>query len=499
MAIRRTDDDLMESQAGLGRKSDGLFGWAIFILLLIGFAFACWMGSFYVFGHPEKSFSYSVLTRLDKLDSPKRFEITAAPRGQFLDAEELYEKFGNLTPKQLQNENEELIRNYIRNYHQVDGLVPYVVGAYNIKDSYEVGEDDYFGSGVVALAEAKGSPNVLLEHVFPADKKMIPALHRTLLTGLDISLKKRQDLSAVVNLQKLPDGRLQVTTVPLTYGSYTATEGTGSFSLDPPDVLNVGSGLPVVKADRLAKADEKYATYKRRTAPADGSEDAAAERPGLMRVAAAQPLNPDAVPAATPEQVATTTTDDGVPVARAVPADGSEPPVAPAVPAESPGATPMEAESPTPSPTPEEAVPLQPFEEAEPTPGPGAEIASSTRRSWPLYKPGQMPRGRLLSVPAASNMSSGEAAAQTSYLQGKFVVSVAGSNRAVLRPQSGGVLGLGADDDVRVIVDFPAGNSVPQEGDGVSRGVDRPFRIDQVERAADGTINIFVREITAPQ
>jgi len=501
MAIRRTDDDLMESQAGLGRKGDGLFGWAIFILLLIGFAFACWMGSFYVFGHPEKPFSYSILSRLDKLDSPKRFEITAAPRGQFLNAEELYEKFGNLTPKQLRNENEELVRNYIRNYHQVDGLVPYVVGSYNIKDSYEVGEESYFGTGIVAVAEAKETPKVLIEHVFPADEKMIPALHRTLLTGLDISLKKRQDLSAVVNLQKLPDGRLQVTAVPLTYGSYTATEGTGSFSLEPPGSLNVGAGLPVVDAERLAAADEKYSTYQRRTAVADGSEDAqAAARPGLMRVAAAQPLNPDAVPAPQPDEVEPPATDDDVPVARAVPADGSEPPVAPAVPADSPELAAAETASPSPSPSPADEVPLQPFEEdVQPRPGPGAEIASSTSRSWPLYKPGQMPRGRLVNLPDASNLSSGEAASQTTYLQGRFVVSVAGNNRAVLRPQSTSALGLGSRDDVRIIVDFPAGNLVPQEGSNLTRGVDRPFRIDQVKRAADGTINIFVREITADE
>ena len=32
---------------------DNLFLWTVFILLLIGVAFACWLGSFYIFGHPE--------------------------------------------------------------------------------------------------------------------------------------------------------------------------------------------------------------------------------------------------------------------------------------------------------------------------------------------------------------------------------------------------------------------------------------------------------------
>ena len=34
---------------------DGLFGWTIFIFILIGFVFLCWMGSYYIFAHPEKA------------------------------------------------------------------------------------------------------------------------------------------------------------------------------------------------------------------------------------------------------------------------------------------------------------------------------------------------------------------------------------------------------------------------------------------------------------
>ena len=34
-------------------RKDHLFLWTVFILLLIGFAMACWLGSFYIFGHPE--------------------------------------------------------------------------------------------------------------------------------------------------------------------------------------------------------------------------------------------------------------------------------------------------------------------------------------------------------------------------------------------------------------------------------------------------------------
>jgi len=65
-----------DSLSGPPRR-DNLFLWTVFILLLMGFAMACWLGSFYIFGHPEDVRSYKILLKLHKLDPPKRFEITA--------------------------------------------------------------------------------------------------------------------------------------------------------------------------------------------------------------------------------------------------------------------------------------------------------------------------------------------------------------------------------------------------------------------------------------
>ena len=74
----------MAKRTSLGHAGgdDNLFVWTVFIVLLALFAAACWIGSFYVFGHPENAFSYRVLRSLGKVDQPKRFKLTAAPRGQ---------------------------------------------------------------------------------------------------------------------------------------------------------------------------------------------------------------------------------------------------------------------------------------------------------------------------------------------------------------------------------------------------------------------------------
>ena len=135
---------------------------------------------------PEKPFSYSILAKLKKLEAPKRFEITAAPQGEFLNAQQLWDRYNKMTNRELERASEVLLRNYLRNYKLTSDKVPYVVGSFNILDSYELNESNLFPSGVVALAHATDAPQVLLEHIFTADKRVIPILHRMLLTGLNL-------------------------------------------------------------------------------------------------------------------------------------------------------------------------------------------------------------------------------------------------------------------------------------------------------------------------
>ncbi len=465
-----------EILAGEGRRprskgmATDLFVWTIVILLLIGIAIGCWIGSFYVFGHPEKAVSYSLLTRLKKLDPPKRFELTAAPRGQFLNPDKLLEKYGAMTPRELDRQNEQLLRDFIRNYKLAPDLVTYVVGDFNILDSYELKETDFFPSGVVVIAEAKQNKNVLLEHVFTADAKVVPILHRMLLTGLDLQLNRGLDLSALLNVKRLDDGRMQFTAIPIVYGSYATTSGPGTFSLDPPTTLNVAMGLPVVNTGLVTEATQKLASYKRRTGLSEDKTPAqvptqAKPLPQLVRVERPVAVNEiDTPPTPTPEP-------------------------APPVPTPTPALTPSVVV---------EATPPEPTPSPAPTVAPPS-IASTAGGSWPMYDPGQMPRGRLLGVQDAPDLADRGTSGERIYLQGSFVVTASGPNRAVLRSQAAvaETLGLkGKTSNIRIIAEFPAGAKPPSEGSTFSRDSRRPFQITEVRKSADGQVNVYVREVT---
>jgi hypothetical protein len=475
----RTDDAAI-------RKEGNLFVWTVVILLLIGFAICCWVFSFYVFGHPEKPFSYSILAKLKKLDAPKRFEITAAPPGEFLTAQQLWERYNKMTNRELERTSQTLLRNYLRNYRLTADKVPYITGSYNILDSYELNDSNLFPSGVVALAQATDAPQVLLEHVFTADRRVIPVLHRMLLTGLNLRFDKTVDLSALVNVSRLKDGRLQFTAVPLLYGSYTTSSGAGSFSLEPPSQLNIAKGLPVVREPTVAEAMDKLAAHRNR-AGLEGTETASATpRPQmqLVRVERPKPVSETAVPSETSAPSPTPALSP-----TPLPADA---PVAPAAPAKSPASTPvLAAASPVVKPTP---TPLQPF--LSPTPG---SIATTAGGKWPTYAPGQMPRGRLANVPDMSELAGRGVAGERIYLQGSFVVTASGQNRAVLRSQAAlpENLGIGGrSSNTRIIVEFPSGSRPPSEGSTLSRDSRRPFLVTEIRRTADGQVNVYVREVT---
>lgn len=518
--------------------SDGLFGWTVFMFLLIGFVLFCWMGSYYIFAHPEIATNYNLLKRLHKLEDPQRFEITAAPRGEFLKPGQLLERFASMTSGELRRTNETLLRSFIRNYHQNRDLVPYAVGTYRVLGTLPLSGKTFAEPGLVALLQAVEQPEVLLEQLFTADDRNLPALQHALTPGQEIKLEKPLDLSAVVHVDRLPDNRIRLTTMPLLYGTYGASQGQPSFSLEPPATLNIEAGLPVLTADQMTQltggkigksADGKKGGHiarireemptptpdpQPRVAKALPAEHAAntAQSAGQPAVARAIPVNAPAVlpaiPVNTPPQVAAAPAPAAVvppsfpaanPLPVASPALPTTPLPAPVPASTVPHARPVAVAAPATPSAPPSSAPAVPATTFPATNAVGIPVPG-TSEVWPVYSPGQMPRGRLVDASEGSSLASRGIGGERHYLEGRFAVTAAGNGRAVLRPQ-GALAGvpMGPSSKVRVIVEFPGGSQLPSEGSTISRDNLRPFQITSVKRGDDGQINIYAREITRGQ
>ncbi|XHR29385.1 MAG: hypothetical protein ACFUZC_02245 [Chthoniobacteraceae bacterium] len=480
-------------------RRDNLFIWTVGIILLIGVALTCWLGTYYIFGHPEKPDSYHILKDvLHKLEPPKRFELTAAPTGNFLNPQKAFETFGSMSHYELSRKNTELLRDYINNYQSTKNLVPYITGRFSIMSSYELKDSDFMAVGMVALAQAVDNPQVAIEYLYPATPQTLPILEQMLRSGLDIKLEKSLDLSAVINVARTPDGRLLFTVVPLLYGSYSVKQGSGTFSLEPPPVLNPGAGLPVIRGQLYEDALKTYAAYTKKFAPVPSPTAG-----GVVPVASAVPVttivrvdtpSPTPEPSATPAAVAVTTpAPTPTPKAKPTPSPAA---VASATP--SPSATPaLAAASPSASPSASPKTPLKPFLVSAPTPGANVGAGGG---NWHTYTPGKMPRGRLVSLSDAKELADRGTGGERLYLHGNFVVSASTDNRAVLRASSSlgnAFSAMTGGPAPRVVVDYPAGSTPPSANKTFSRDDGRPFEITSVRRDSNGQITIFAREVTS--
>lgn len=509
-------DESEEEEKG----KDNLFLWTLFILLLIGVAAACWMGSFYVFGHPEDPRFYKVLRKMGKLDAPKRFEVTAAPPGEFLSATRLFEKYSKYSKLELEKENGELLRNYIKNFRETKKLTPYITGRFSVIDSYELRKGDMFPSGVVAIAQSLDFPQVLIEHTYPAAKENVSTLRTMLQTGLEMKIERTNDLSAIIHIEKIQDGRLQFTLVPLLYGAYALKQGVGMFSLEPPQELDMAGGVPITKPEVLKSALAAYVKYRRDRPQAEptGEAPTAPAGPELVRVDTVEPgtkvpesgamppvavATPVPIPGrATPHPVAVPTPRTTVAMLN-TPPPTPRPTATPILAAPVPAATPMIAVAPPPGPPPAvppsqvspNGVPLKPFIAAAPAPG---SLPSAPGATWRTYQPGKAPSARAISPTEATNFAGRGDLGEKLYLQGDFRVTASGENRAVLRDKAAGDSANPSPvDSVRIIVEYPAGAVPPGENATISRDGARPFEIRDIRKGADGQVNIYVREIIA--
>ncbi|HXP36020.1 MAG TPA: hypothetical protein VN827_10795 [Chthoniobacterales bacterium] len=518
------------------RRRINYFAWTVVILLLTGFAFAAWLGSFYIFSQPERPDSYRILQKLHKIEPTKRFELTAAPAGEFLSAKQLYDRYNAMGSAELIKTNAELARNYIRNFQQVRGLVPYVVGRYVIMEARELSSSDLFTSGMVALTGSIESPELLMEHLYPAEPQTVPLIKQTLTTGLELKLDRAHDLSAVIHVERFPDGRIMLTSVPLLYGTYTVMRGTGTFSLEPPLSLNLEAGWPLFREQARLRGEMHYAQFRQGTPRAQTPAQVAI--PGFAPSGTPPPpenqlVRVEAAKAVTPPPMVQVAPKKGKPGAKATPTPKGKLAKGKPTPQPSASATPIvlaeRSTSPPPVPSPIVQTSPPPAPAKKPTPAPPAAtqsapeialaqpvespvraqpvqpaasdvgtLASTTGGgSWKTFPPGKMPLGRLIATGDLKEIADRGTAGERIYLKGQFVVNFSDANRAVLRPRgklTDSVLHFGAA-PTRIIVEFPTGYTPPPPGSTVSRDEARPLEITEVRKQEDGQLNVFAREI----
>ena len=521
------------------------FAWTVAILLLIGFALAAWLGSFYIFNQPERPDSYRILQKLHKIEPPKRFELTAAPAGEFLNPSQLYERYVGMGAAELTKTNAELPRNYIRNYQQVRGLVPYIVGRYTIIAVRELGPGDVFPSGMAALTAAVDSGELLMEHVYPAKPEALPLMKQTLTVGLEVKLERTHDISSVIHAERLIDGRILVTAVPLLYGSYTVTRGLGTFRLEPPPSLNLVAGWPLFKSQERTSIEQHLAEYRQKMAAAQAgpipvpgaSATPPPARNELVRIEQAKPVAPLAMtppvvagnqklaavpkgkkgkkqklespaPAASPAQAVVAQNKPapaGTPITVAsalAPPSALDLPAATPAPASKPPDTktgPVAQTSPVAMAT---AVPVLPAQPAPPGSSNVALASNAGGGNWKTFAPGKMPLGRLIATGDLNDVADHGAAGERIYLKGQFVVNFSDANKAVLRPRTtltSKVLHFGGGSSTRIIVEFPRGYTPPPQGAVLNRDEMRPYEITEVRKEEDGQLSVFVREIMQPK
>ena len=371
----------------------------------------------------------------------------------------------------------------------------------------------------------------------------LPLMKQTLNVGLEIKLERSHDISSVIHAERMVDGRMMITAVPLLYGSYTVTRGLGTFRLEPPLSLNLAAGWPLFKAPERKQIEQRYAENQQKTAIAQGgpisipgfspsatpapaaNELVRVEQAIAIRTPPAAPIiakneklaNPtpppkgrrwgkkqkleSPPPASTPSQpvVAQKPIAPGAtPFTLASAATPSKLSVATPAPATNTANAQALAVAQAPSVPTATPVPVLPAQPAPPDASNVALASNAGGGSWKTFAPGKMPLGRLIATSDLRDVAEHGLAGERVYLKGQFVVNFSDANKAVLRPRTkltDKVLHFGGGSSTRIIVEFPAGYIPPRQGTEVSRDESRPYEITEVRKQEDGQLNVFVREI----
>lgn len=389
-----------------------------------------------------------------------------------LGAGDLREALATLPPRELAAVNRQWLRAYLESYREQESAVVLLRGDFVIARARRLTSHEFMPGAAAFLAQSLDSPEVFVELIAPAprggwDPKALQGLMER-----PLRLAAQGTAYAVVHAARAPGQPWLVTVVaahPALVEGLAVDEN--ARELAPPGRLRP-ENLPVLNLELADFLGPRETT-------------AAGAAPPYRESALPVTFLPPGMTAELPPvQAPDLPKLSALLEAPAAPMPESDGEVDPAI---SPGPSAVSADAAN-----QLAREMQ------------REMTSWAIPAWPLYAPGQMPRGRLLSLPDAVRLRGYSLAGDPYYLAGEFEVSASGGNRAVLR------LGEGVKQarfsarkeepplPVRFIVEFPPGIRPPARGRRFSRGFDAPLQVYRVENSLDGQINVYLREVIVP-
>ena len=223
------------------REKRYLLAWTMLMTLLIAGATCSWIFCLYVFNHPEKPLSYNLLTKLERIEPPQRFDLYNVPNGVAIEPKEMfarYLRYPEAGTQRLNELNDELLRNFVTNYAKTES-VDYMSGTFRVFAIHKMNESSVFPEGIAVSARAIDCPDLTIEYLFPGEKIPVDFFR----SGDELTIEGKTAFATVINCAEPQKGKIRLTLVPLVYGTYAGPNG-ATVALDPPAKLNIEGGWP---------------------------------------------------------------------------------------------------------------------------------------------------------------------------------------------------------------------------------------------------------------
>lgn len=473
--------------------------WTVILSVLAVAAVASVLVTLHLKLRPESPFSYHLLRLSGNAPALERFGEANRPAGEFYGARETVELTLNEAERNIENLNRLARRNYLYNYPDIEFSANYLHGEFIVLRSRQLTTADFFRGGIAVLAQSVDDPRFIMEYLLPiAQRTEQDAGLEAMQPGAKLRLRQEPDANVMLHLHREGAQFVLASVIPLTYGQLQAESLPEIAVLTPPGLILHPARFPVLRTEFIDYLNSSYPEWD---AEVEGDEELV--MPTLF------PASPDALTyLVSGRAVGLDAVLEDVQLSGALTEAMADPP----------GEAALAAMSEQGADTGTELTPI--MVDSEPQILPVAEMpaademddetdedsaaAVTSANSWTLYKPGRMPRGRLLNLAEASRLAGVSLSGDPYYIQGDFVVSKSGKNRAVMR--------LYLDEEkqerrnpsdlppvpVRLIVDFPEGVEVPDEEEIMRYTPGHPLHLQRVTASeADGQLNFYLREIVA--